>query len=206
MKIFFSFLTLLVLGTSLKIFAADNNSAKGKGQIGITFSSFGSNDLISFAKTMGGPGYHGEGFKAFGLAYVYKLNETLDFETGIEYSYHKIIIEPNLPLIYHGTPTLVRFSLINIPATIHINFLRYFFLNSGLFLGFGGSNPGEINRQNGIGINIGLGLKYEFRGGFSLFVNPYTKVHSLIPLTSIGGRGRLIESGFRFGFLARLNK
>ena len=206
MKIFFSFLTLLVLGTSLKIFAADNNSAKRKGQIGITFSSFGSNDLLSFAKTIGGPGFKGNGYTAFGLAYVYKLNETLDFETGIEYAEYKIIIVPNLPLIYGGTPNLAKFSLIQVPATIRLNFLKYFFVNGGVFLDIDATSSNLIVNQNGLGANLGLGLKFDLNRTLSLFANPYAKVHSLIPFASTRSQQRLFESGFRFGIMVRLSK
>ena len=201
----FFFLTFLTFVTSLPVFAADNGSTKGKGQIGITFSSFGSNDLLSFRKTVGGPGYRGNGFFTLGLSYLYPLNKTFDFETGLEYSEHKFLIEPNLPLIYGGISTHDRFSLISIPATIRLNFMKYFFLKGGLFLGFGGGNSTSVENQNGIGLNLGLGIKYNLNSKLSIFVNPYAKVHSIIPFTSVGGEGRLVESGFKIGILVRLN-
>lgn len=194
-------LLFLIVGNSI---AGQTNNIKGKGQIGITFSSLGPNGLVGFEKTVGGAGYRGNGFFTLGLAYLYPLNKAFDFETGIDYSEHNIVTEPYLPLIYHGTPTFMNFSLITVPATIRVTFLKYFFLNTGLFLGFGRGNSTSVVNQNGVGINLGLGLKYDFKKNLSIFVNPYTKVHSIIPFTSYGIRRHLLESGFRFGILFRL--
>ncbi len=199
-------LILLISGLSFTLVALGSDNQTGKGQIGVTFSSLGNVDFLSFAKSVGGPGYRGDGVKAFGLVYVYKINRTLDFETGLEYSDYKIIIEPNLPLIYHGTASLTRFSLINIPASLQVNFLKFFFLNGGAFFDINGLNSGAKENQSGLGASLGIGFKYNFKHGYSLFVNPFTKVHSLIPVTAISGQGRLIESGIRFGFLVQLNK
>jgi len=195
-----------VLTTSLTALAHDQDSEKGKGEIGMTFSSLGNVDYLSFAKSVGGPGYRGNGYNAVGLNYIYRINKTFDFETGIEYSAYKIIIEPNLPDIYHGVASLAKFSLINIPASVRLNFLRFFFLNGGAFFDVNAGDSGNIGHQGGIGANLGIGCKYDFNCGWSIFVNPYTKVHSIIPISASGSQGRLIESGFRFGLLYRLKK
>ena len=207
MKSLFFLLALLTVGTSLTIFAADNDSVKGTSQIGLTFSSFGSNDLVSFQKgMMGGPGYKSDGFKTFGINYIYRFNRTFDFETGIEYAAYKIIVEPNLPLIYMGTPYLAKFSLIQIPVTIRVNFLKYFFVNGGVFLDIEAAGSNLVASQNGIGANLGLGLKYDLTHSITLFVNPYTKFHSIIPITSKVNQQWLLESGFRFGMTIGLGK
>ena len=199
-------LYVLLLGISITSKAGDAEPVRGKGQFGLTYSSFGSNDLISFQKTMGGPGYHSDGFESFGLNYIYKLNRTVDFETGIEYSRYKIIVEPDLPLIYGGTPYSAKFSLIQIPVTVRLNFLKYFFVNGGVFLDIGGAGSKLDVNQNGLGANFGLGIKYDLSPSLSLFVNPYVKIHSLLPFTSTLDFGRLYESGFRFGIMGRLTK
>ena len=197
---------LLILGISITSKAGDAEPNRGKSQIGLTFSSFGSNDLMIFQKTMGGPGYNIDGFRTFGINYSYKLNRAIDFETGIEYAEYKIIIVPNLPLIYGGTPNLAKFSLIQVPATIRLNFLKYFFVNGGVFLDIDATSSNLIVNQNGLGANLGLGLKFDLNRTLSLFANPYAKVHSLIPFASTRSQQRLFESGFRFGIMVRLSK
>jgi len=195
----------LIFGISFTSKAIDTESVHGTSQFGLTFSSFGSNDLVSFQKMDGGPGYRSAGFESFGINYIYKLNRTIDFETGIEYSGYKIVVEPNLPLIYGGTSYSAKFSLIQIPATVRVNFLNYFFVNGGVFLDIGASSSKLDANQNGIGANLGLGLKFDLNNRLSLFVNPYAKIHSLMPFTSTLDHGRLYESGFRFGIMVRLN-
>ena len=194
----------LIFGISFTSKAIDTESVHGTSQFGLTFSSFGSNDLVSFQKMDGGPGYRSAGFESFGINYIYKLNRTIDFETGIEYSGYKIVVEPNLPLIYGGTSYSAKFSLIQIPATVRVNFLNYFFVNGGVFLDIGASSSKLDANQNGIGANLGIGLKYDVNRRLSLFANPYSKVHSLFHFTSGGNRQILVESGFRFGMLLRV--
>ena len=138
------------------------------------------------------------------MVYLYQLNQTFSVETGIEYAEYKIIVEPNLPMIYGGTPYPAKFSLMQIPATVRVNFLKYFFVNGGVFLDFGATSSNVAVDQNGIGANFGVGVKYEFNRRFSLFVNPYTKFHSLLPFTPTVNRDRLYESGFRFGVMISL--
>jgi hypothetical protein len=194
-------LFLLIVGLSLTLKAGD----KKVGQIGFTFSSFGENDIVSSQDLVGGPGYRGDGFKTFGISCLRQLNRTFDLETGIEFTDLKIVVEPNLPLIYGGTSSRAKLSLINIPATLRLNFLKCFFLNGGVFLGIDMSNSSPIDRQNGIGANLGLGLKYSFKS-LSVYVNPYSKIHSLLSFSPAKNHQRLIESGFKFGVLVRMIK
>jgi len=194
----------LIFGISFTSKAIDAESVHGTSQFGLTFSSFGSNDLVSFQKMDGGPGYRSAGFESFGINYIYKLNRTIDFETGIEYTEYKIIVEPNLHLIYGGTSYSVKFSLIEIPATMRVNFLKYFFVNGGVFLDINAGNSGGIQSSEGLGANLGLGLRYDLNRTFSIFVNPYAKVHSIISFSSTDSQQLLFESGFRFGVMVRL--
>lgn len=189
--------------STLKTFATDSEVIRKKVQVGVTFSSLGSIDLIAPGKTMGGPGYTGNGFVTYGISGIYPLVRNLDFESGIEYSEYKIIIEPYLPLIYHGTPTVSRSSLINIPLTVRFSFLKYLFINGGCVIDMSTSGSGRVENQSGVGIVLGTGLKYDFKKGISLFVNPYTKIHSLISSEKSGQK--LLESGFRFGLLFRID-
>lgn len=175
-----------------------------KGQIGITFSSFGNNDVIRFQDLDGAASYNGDNFYTVGINYIHKLNNTLDFETGLEYSNHKIIIKPNLPPDLDNSPYGAKFSLINIPITLRVNFLKYIFINGGLNLDFDVSKSSPIDTQNGIGGILGLGFKYDFNCGASAFVNPYLKAHSLIPFSSENNHQRLMEDGFRFGVMYKL--
>ena len=68
-------------------FAQKEKPANSKRQIGITYSSFGSNDVFRKEELEGGAGYYGDRFYNLGISYLYPLNRTFDFEMGIVYSY-----------------------------------------------------------------------------------------------------------------------
>lgn len=104
-----------------------------------------------------------------------------------------------------NTPYGDSFSLINIPHTLRLNFLRYCFINGGILIDIDAGNL-PFDSQNGIGGILGLGLKYEFKSGISFFANPYVKAHSLIPFSSWENHQSLMEDGnsFRFGLIYRL--
>lgn len=201
-SVFIIICLIFILTTSA---SAQENPSKIRNQhLGITISSFGSNDVIYFQQMDGAASYNSDKFYTLGLNYLYKLNRTIDFETGFEYSAHKIIINPNLPPDMDHTPYGAEFSVINIPVTVRINFLKYFFLNSGIFLGIDPTLSSTVDSQTGIGASLGAGFNYTFKCGVSTFINPYTKAHSLIPFPFDDRHQRLLESGFRFGVMYKL--
>ena len=82
-----------VFVASLSSIAQKNENETRKGQFGITFSSFGENDVVRSQELMGSESKIGEEFFTFGINYLSKLNNFLDVETGIEYSKHKILVK-----------------------------------------------------------------------------------------------------------------
>jgi hypothetical protein len=186
--------------------AQENISEFRNAKIGFTFSSFGENDVFRFNELDGAASYNSDYFRTFGLSYVSALNTWLEIESGIEYSRHHIIIQPNLPPNIDAFPRKASFSLINIPVTLRANFLKYFFVNGGLFFDVDASINSPIANQTGIGVLLGLAVKYDFDAGVSVFVNPYSKLHSLIPFQTENHHQRVLESGIRIGFSYDLRK
>lgn len=97
------------------------------------------------------------------------------------------------------SPYNADLSLINIPLTVRANFANYFFANVGLLLGFETSSSNIIDKQSGVGALLGVGVQYELNNGLGLFVNPYTKMHALIPFSAEKYHQRLLEWGLRVG-------
>lgn len=99
-----------------------------KGSIGLTFSAFGNNDVMNTAGStlIGGAGYDGKRFYTLGLSYIYSFSPLVDVETGIEYSSHTITTVPAYHPKADTTPYDERLSIISIPVTARINFLKYF--------------------------------------------------------------------------------
>lgn len=174
---------LLLLIFSLG-FITISNSQNGK--IGVSFASFGKDD--------GGVQEYGINFKyinsyQIAVNYLYPVKKWMDFETGIEYGHHRYTKD----FFLLNKEEAYNFSILNVPITARINFLKYFFVNGGAVLSV------DINSGyglGGLGAIVGGGGKYDFKNGMSVFVNPYAKIHGLIPWNS----GALLESGFRFGF------
>ena len=193
---------------SYSAFAQQEETPTRKGQIGITFSSFGSNDVVRSEEPVGGPSYHGDHFYTLGINYLYPLNQTFDFETGVEYSNHQITINPMYFYDQGSVPDpghKANVALISIPVSVRVNFLKYFFINGGIFFDMDASQPMPIDSQTGLGANLGLGFKYKFKCGVTTFVNPYTKAHSIFAFSRGTYPQHLLESGFRFGLMVNLN-
>lgn len=96
-------------------------------------------------------------------------------------------------------------SLIDIPVTLRANFLKYFYANSGVLFDIDISDSNTIDDQSGIGAMLGVGLNYDFGFGASIFINPYIKMHSIIPFSQEGSiHQRLTESAVRFGITYQL--
>jgi hypothetical protein len=201
------FIILSLLLFNLHFLNAQENDTKTKnGKIGITFSSFGENDVFRFDELDGAASYNGDYFYTLGITYVYTFNKWLEGETGIEYSKHNIIIQPNLPPDMDNSSREENFALVNIPLTLRVNFLKYFFVNGGLIVDIDGSTNSSIDNQTGIGTLLGLSIKYDFNFGISAFVNPYTKIHSLIPFQAEQYHQRIWENGIRIGLTYDLSK
>lgn len=200
------FILCFIFIASFSSYAQKNEVKTRKGQIGITFSSFGENDVVRSQELIGSASKSGDSFYTFGINYLYKLNKTLDVETGIEYSNHKIIVKSMVrPDMNTYSPHYsANLSLVNIPITLRVNFLKYFFVNGGILFEMDAGTSSPIDGQTGIGSVLGLGIKYDFKSGFSVFANPYIKAHSLVPFTSGDNHQRVMESGFRFGLMYAL--
>jgi len=174
-------------------------------KIGITATPLGENDIL-MKNLMGGPSYSGAGFYTFGISSQIPISSLLDIETGIDYSRHTIKISssdlyPNTTIQSYKS----NVKLASIPVTLKLNFLKYFFVNGGFLLDIDASNSSLIDKQTGIGALAGIGIKYDFNFGGTLFINPEFKYHSLLPFSSSQNRQRLIETGIRIGIMFNLS-
>ncbi len=198
-------ITICYLFFNLSFITAQDSSTKfSKAKIGIAFSSFGDNAPVFFEKIIGAPSYFGEKFHTLSINYLYPINTWLEAETGIEYAKHHIIIESHAYPGVEFSSEKTNLSLINIPLTLRANFLKYFFVNGGLIVNIDATKNSEISNQTGIGSLLGVAAKYDFNNGISVFVNPYTKIHALIPFKAENHHQRIWENGIRIGLTLSL--
>jgi len=176
-----------------------------KGQLGITFSALSDNDVARFRSVIDDSSTGAGKSFTYGISYLKPLNKWLDIETGLEYLSCPIETKSIVGSI-NGVTTLTRsatLSMLCAPVTVRANFLKYFFVNAGLLLDIDVSSNSIINSQSGLGSLLGLGLKYDFKNGISVFVNPYSKIH-LFPLTFERDQQHFMESAVRFGIAYKL--
>lgn len=173
---------------------------KRKYKIGIHSTSIGGNDVIRFDRLDGAGSQDGKGFFSFGTSYTYIVSSRTELQTGIEFSKHKITINPAFTGLENDKPSLKEnVKLITVPLTLNVNLSRYFFINGGLLVDFEISKKNSIDKQSGIGTVLGIGLKHDFDFGLFILANPYYKMHSLIPFSSEKYHQRLQEYGIKVG-------
>lgn len=177
-----------------------------KGSVGITYSGLGSNDAFHWQALDGAGSYTGKGFYSLGITYIRPISSRIDLETGIEYSHFKYRANsypgPGAPEPYNFTD-----GLVSIPITIRLNFLNYFFFNSGILLNVSASTDkgNTMDSQSGIGAMIGIGVKYDLKNApIGFFVNPFYKHHAILPFSMEKHHLRTDNAGFRFGVVYRL--
>jgi len=187
--------------SSIQLLAQQRDYKSHRGQLGITYSTFGQYVLGYSTPVFNDTGFKSKKYYTLGLIYIYSLNERFDLETGIEYLTSKITITSVIP---NSTPTAETLSLTNIPLTLRVKFLKYCFVNGGLGVNINVSKNNSVDDQTGLGYFLGLGLKYDFKLGLSLFVNPYMCDHSLIPFAPKKYHQTLSDNGLRFGLTFKL--
>ena len=196
---------VLVFIFAFSVYSQDNGPSLRGRSVGITFSSFGENDLVRFEDDLVGfHGTTGRRFYTLGLDYLVALNKTFDLETGLEYSRHNMMVDPNLPPSMDRPEYPVYLNVLTVPVSARINFLKYFFFSAGGMLNLDISGSGGSDSQTGLGAMVSLGVKYNFEAGISVFINPYMKAVGLLPFAPDDYHQRLMVTGWRFGVLYRL--
>ena len=176
-----------------------------KGQLGITFSALSDNDVARFRSVIDDSSTDAGKSFTYGVSYLKPLNKWLELETGLEYLSCPIETKSIVGTV-NGVTTLTRsatLSMLTAPITVRANFLKYFFVNAGVLLDIDVSSNSIINSQTGLGSLLGLGVKYDFKNGISVFVNPYAKIHSF-PLSFDRDQQHFMESAVRFGIAYKL--
>lgn len=174
------------------------------GKVGAAFSSFGNNDLIYFKNMDEGPDFEGVKFYAFDVFYLYSINHFLTLESGIGMSFHQILVTPDLPPNIEVKKFEENITLVNIPLNVRMQFLYNFFITGGGFINLDFDDFTSIHKQTGLGANFGVGYQYDFEIGISVFLSPYAKVSTLLPVKSKVNYQRLVEYGLRFGVAYRI--
>ena len=108
------------------------------------------------------------------------------FNTVIGYSTQEVITE--LAIV---NPELERkiyssnLHVLEIPLEARLSFLKYFYANAGPILHFQPNSNNLVDKQTGVGINIGVGTKVPLSPRFAASLSPHYKMYSLIPFRGL---------------------
>lgn len=141
---------------------------------------------ISPLQSLTGAASHDSGRYIGGLVRaVYKHTEKWSFGTGLGYSFQKVtttaaLVDPNIQQRTHSS----NLRIWEIPVEARFGFLKHFYANAGTLLHFQQNTIQNIDKQTGLGLNIGLGIKVPLSKRFGVSVSPHYKMYSLIPFQS----------------------
>ena len=194
---------LLAIFASLNSFSQDSTFPSS--QIGVSYLGLGDNNAIHLTSLDGAASYSGRGYYGIQIDYFRSLNKVLTLETGVGLRNHGFTVHPNTGPHVDDTGREFNTSLLVIPVGLTVNFLKYAFINTGALVTTSLSHQEEISDQNGIGFNLGLGLKYDFQSGVGVYVNPFMAMHSAISLTKENYPERITEGGLKVGLTYQLH-
>lgn len=172
--------------------------AQKKGTIGFTLSTLNTNSMLQSATIKKDfMVFDGQGFISFSADYWYPVNDWLELETGANYSlqsFEKTVVSG----LIDGSNKAVNqtediaYHVVNLPVGFRVGFLNIGFINGGLLV--------DITQQEpGIGSYFGFGIKLDSEVGYGIFVNPYFKTHSILPINFDQNANRILETGIRLG-------
>ncbi|QQT32003.1 outer membrane beta-barrel protein [Sphingobacterium multivorum] len=137
----------------------------------------------------------------------YRYNETWTFGAGVGYSHQNItttsaIVDPSAERMQYSS----ELSIWEIPLDARVKFLKYLYANAGPILHFQQNTNSYVDKQNGIGIHIGLGAKIPLSQQFAVTLSPHYKMYSLIPFQSERNYDRVRIFGIGIGVNYRIAK
>jgi len=166
-----------------------------KNEVGVTISGSPINTSISFNLLEKNTYYSVYKSYGFGITYIRPITKLLEIETGLEYLNFDASVHSVYDYYKRSTASLLEF-----PVGIRVNFMKYCYVNGGLLFDLDISTDSPLHIQTGFGSMLGLGLKYDFSTGISLFLNPYVKFHSMLPyLIYKSGDQHILETALRLG-------
>ncbi len=166
------------------------------GKVGVSFSVLNFGKQYRSTEIEPKSAILNRGFLAFSVDYFHPFGKTgYELETGVSFSQHSLVEYP----FGNRTPETENYyskPLFYIPLGVRKTFLKYGFINTGLLL--------NLNHKVGVGSYFGIGAKVESPIGFSLYVSPYAKAHSVVAFGT--DKNQFFETGIKIGIVYPLSK
>ncbi len=191
---------IIIFTIMLSVSAFGQSSEKGS--IGVSFTPYAKSSFLS-SKNDANLNIDFLQTTAVGINYLMPLSEVFSLETGVEYNLIKLNAFTDSNLEFANDTISSTISLIEIPVAFRTDFADILFFTGGLLFDFDMNSSAPVSKQSGVGLMAGLGLKYDFKMGLSLFANPFVKLHSLVPFGSRENHQLIMDAGVRVGVMYR---
>lgn len=199
----FTILPLVLLLVTATLHGQDTKQ-KRPGHFGLSYSGIGiiqdnwdPSNMRYEGGTYGYEQYSEKMFYTIGFNYLKPISSWIDIETGLEYS--RKLGQLKTIFFDDAITKKANTTMASIPLTLRANFLRFFFINGGLLTDFDLGGYESARYQSGIGPVLGLGIKYGFKYGGQIFINPYFKRRAVISFSENEDRMKMEEVGIRVG-------
>ena len=200
-KLLYSILLTVVtvstqLGTSL--YAQVHN--KGRYGIDLSITPLSSVNIGPLKSLIGSQGNISKNYISGLVRGTYKHTERWSFSVGLGYSSQKVTT--TFPVIYPDIEQKQYFTDLHIwevPLEARLRFLKYFYASAGPMIHFQQQSNSYVDKQNGLGINIGVGTKIPLSQTIAVSLAPHYKFYSLIPFHSGKYYDRIQTVGVEIG-------
>lgn len=177
-----------LLLTITTLFALNLNAQeyhRGRYSVELSLTPLASVHIGPLQSLTGGASHESNHYIAGIARGIYKHTDRWSFSTGLGYSSQTIIttgavVNPSSEQSSYSS----NLHLLEIPVDAKIGFLKHFFANAGPILHFQLNSNSHVDKQTGVGMNIGLGVKVPLSRSFEASLSPQYKMYSLIPFQS----------------------
>ena len=111
-----------------------------------------------------------------GAEYTRSLNKTFKLCGGLKYAEHSITTD-NISTTGISNPQKGHLRFVTIPLYLRADVLKYVFFTFGTLYDVQ-TESDRVTIKHGFGLTGGTGLKYDFRGKSTVFVQPYYELHA----------------------------
>ncbi|MFO7869296.1 MAG: hypothetical protein R6U95_08375 [Bacteroidales bacterium] len=167
-------------------------------------TSISTGELIRYGGALdGGLSYNGKIGFLIGIGFSRVINNTFDFESGIDYSkntFNSSYIDDRGQIIKTVNPEHV--DLVTIPINIRIKLQKHFFVTGGLQYDqrINVINSPSVDNQTGIGINFTFGKDFILSDKMIVYIALEFIIHDIIPFSPEKNQQRLTEFGLRISY------
>lgn len=131
---------------------------------------------------------------------IYRHTAKWSFSAGLGYSSQEVttsaaIVNPSIEQSKYSS----NLHIWELPIEARFNFLKHFYANAGPLVHAQLNSNNHVDKQTGLGINIGLGVKVPLSPSFNISLSPHYKMYSLIPFQTESHHDRTQLLGIAIG-------